>query len=277
MEISLQYLLILLLIMKKLYLLIQYIFICSVSFAQNEYISPDKRTPYLHNLISNKKFSIEVNLGIGIPAGDYGNTAQVPLPSSDTTHVNGLASTGFYFNVTAGYLFSPFFGGMVMVGGNLNSFNEGAWQTLRSTAIPGITTSVDGNFYIGEYLIGPYASVPASNKVKIEFKALLGLVTANYPLLTQTFPYYGTTVVEVKNIKNSSNFGYYFGAGLKCMVTNNIGIYFNFGYTGSDIGYPEVDVTIAQTGYPTYTVYSTHERFMLLGIIQMTGGVSYNW
>lgn len=225
--------------------------------------------------LSDKKFSLDVNIGVGIPAGDFGNTTQVPLPSTDTTHVNGLALTGFHFSIAANYLFSSFFGGMIMVGGNLSPFDEAEWQSLRSTQVIGISTSVNGMFYIGQYLIGPYISVPASPKVKIEVKALLGLVTANYPTLNQTFPYYGTTVVEVKTFNNSYDFGCYFGAGIKYMVTDNIGINLNAGYMGSDINYPEVDLTVAQTGYPNYSAKSIFPRYMQLGLIQITCGVSF--
>ncbi len=39
---------------------------------------------------------------------------------------------------------------------------------------------------------------------------------------------------------------------------------------GSDINYPEVDLTVAQTGYPNYSARSIFPRYMQLGLIQVT-------
>lgn len=265
--------------MQKILLVSTLSLICLNAIAQNDYTPPSGQTSTINTHTGDKKYSIDVNIGAGIPMGDYGNTSQVPLPANDTGHVNGLALTGFHFNFTASYLFSQFFGGTLMIGGTSNSFDNTAWQTLRDESVPGITTSVNGNFYIGQCLIGPFASIPASNKVKIEFRALLGLVTANYPLITQTYPYYyyGASVTEIKSIKSSDGFGYYFGARLNYKVTDNIGLDFTIGYTGSDICYPEVDVTYNESGYLPFTEYSVYNRYMQLGLLQMTGGISYNW
>ncbi len=267
-------------IMRKLLLFAPLLLSISGLNAQNDYAPVKSRFSNSDNKSpETNKFSIALNFGVGLPLGDYGNSSQVPFPANDTTHANGLALTGFHFNGTASYLFSPFFGGMIMVGGTSNSFNEAQWQTLRSQNIPGITTSVNGNFYIGQYLVGPYASIPVNRRIKVEFKALLGFVSANYPQLTQTFPtyYYGATVVEIKTIKPSNDFAYNFGVGLKCLLTKNLGLDFNIGYTGSDISYHEVDISYYEAGYYPYTDYSIFNRYMQLGLLEMTAGVSYNW
>ena len=273
--------------MKKTGICIASILICASAFAQKD--SARTGEPYLRNSATpaKQKFSISANIGAGIPMEDYGNTSQTPFSNVDTTHIAGLATTGFHFNLNASYLFSKFFGPTIMIGGTLNTFDEAQWQALRSAAVPGITTSVSGSFYIGQYLIGPYASLPVSDKVQIEFKALFGILTANYPIISQTYPAnyginipnfnYGEPTTQVKTIATSSDFGYYFGTGIKYMATNHIGISLNVGYTGSDVGYPNVTVTYDQSGSSIYTKYSTHTRYMQLGIFQTTAGVSYNW
>jgi hypothetical protein len=275
--------------MKKIFLQIFLVLVYFSVSAQRDSIRSGRQ--YLKNAYfpGNKKFSLEVNIGAGIPMEDYGNISQTPFSTTDTTHLNGLASLGFHFNCTASYLFSQFFGGTIMLGETLNNFNKEKWQTLRNNAVPGITTSVNGSFYIGQYLIGPYASLPVSNKVQIEFKALLGLITATYPTITQTYPasysvnfptyIYGIPVTQEKAIEKSTNFGYYFGTGIMYIASNHIGINLNIGYAGSDIGYPKVTVTFSQSGYLTssYTEYSTYTHFMQLGIFQAAAGISYNW
>ncbi len=263
--------------MRKIFSAIASCLVCSSLFAQMDNTKPIPAAPKFNYTSDTKKFCIEFNFGPGIPMEDYGNISQVPNPASDTTHINGLASTGFHFNCSANYLFSQNFGGAAMVGLTFNSFNNTAWQKLRSQVIPGIITSADGNFHIGQYLIGPSASIPSGNIVKIGFKALLGVVSANFPVLTQTNPNNGNTLIVVKKFVSSNNFGYYFGANLNIMISTNIGLDFNVGYLGSDIDYHEIDVTKSQIGYAPYTNYSIYDRFMLLGILQMTGGISINW
>lgn len=265
--------------MKKLIISSASLLFSITLFAQSIYTPPSTVNPTpQYNFSDINKFSITFNFGAGIPMEDYGNISQVPFPGGiDSAHVNGLASTGFHFNGTAGYLFSKNFGVMVMVGGTSNSFNNEVWHTLRVGGTPGIITSVYNNFYIGQYLIGLNASIPASTSVKVGFKALFGMVTANYPTLTESFQYYGTTVVIVKNITGSTDLGYYLGANLTIMLTKNIGLEFNAGYLGSNITYPEVDLTVSQTGYQTYSQPFVYDRFMLLGILQTTGGLSFNF
>lgn len=221
-----------------------------------------------------KQSSLDLNIGVGLPISDFGNTTEDPVPSSNSTVINGLASTGFHFDADYGYRFSQFFGAMLRVGGNINSFNAAEWQTIRSEEVPGISTSADGGFYIGEYFIGPFVSIPASDKIKVEIKALAGIITANFPTLNETYPYTGE--VEVRNIKSADDFGYYFSVTMKYMIKNNVGINFTVGYSGSSIKYPQENVTLAEPGYQTTTTTDNLSRTMGLGIIQITTGIPFN-
>ncbi|MGP8213924.1 MAG: hypothetical protein ACLQQ4_00030 [Bacteroidia bacterium] len=277
----------LVIIPSKIFLHIAFVLTYFISFAQKDSASRNTITSYPQNPDTiGHRFSFDANFGVAMPMEDYGNTSANPFPAYDTTHVNGLAEAGFHFNVTASYLFSHFFGITAMGGGNINEFDQQDWEAIRNRQVQGIITSVKGNYYIGQYMIGPYATIRISNMASAQLKIMVGLATANYPVLTQVTPaytyysppnyYYVPAETAVINVKNSIDFCYYAGISMKSMITKQLGFILNAGYSGSNIGYPGGTETFSQTGFPTYTTPHPSTRYMLLGIAQMTAGLSYD-
>jgi Outer membrane protein beta-barrel domain len=233
-----------------------------------------------------KKLHIGVDVGYSAPSGDFSSTDPSKEPvvqphSTDTTHIAGYAKGGFHFNVYATYMFSEEVGAMISVGGSMNSYDI---TTLNSNfaaefttggytgALPAFTSS--GGYFIGQYLIGPYISIPVGGgKLKVEIKGLVGLTAANYPTLSYNYSALGITESESVTVKSYSGFGYNVGAGLEYMMSDMLGLHFNICYGGTSVSYPGYTVTATEG---TLSVNQTHstDLAMSLGLIQVTVGAS---
>lgn len=204
-----------------------------------------------------KRFNIGFNVGLNTPKGTFSRDDSVALPYMpgnpsirDTNTINGYAkSGGFHFNAYVTYMLTMRFGAMLAVGGNFNSFDV---STLTSNADaeyagngfggtpPSFSSS--GSYYVGEYLLGPYCKFQVGpENLYIEGKALLGAATANYPTLTYSYTYMGTTATQTEVVKTGTGLCYTVGCGVKYSILNRlIGLHLGVAYTGSSITYPGV-------------------------------------
>jgi hypothetical protein len=224
-----------------------------------------------------KKFSIGLSVGTTIPLQNYGNKTT----NTDTTHINGAAKTGFHFNVTFGYKFSKYIGAMLMVGGSTNAYSPDVTTTSGGTSFSGGSLTPSGSHYVGQYLIGPYATFPVGKKLSIEVRALAGLVTSSYPALSETASasYGGLSFggSYTFKIKPGAAFGYSAGVGAKYMLGEHIGLTVNAAYTGSDMVYKSSTTTASTTGLyaSTTTTTDNNKRYMSIGMINITAGVVF--
>jgi len=222
------------------------------------------------------KLSFGLNVGVGIPGGDFSKNDGSALPlanttTPDTTKYNGFAKTGFHFDVYGTYMFSSHVGAMLSLGGTMNSFDAATLQTVaNSNGGSGAVVTSSGNYFVGQYLVGPYVALPlGSNKLQLELKGLVGLVTANYP----TIDYAQGLGTGTITVKSGSGFGYRFGAGLKYMVADMIGLHFDLGYTGSSITYSSSTQT-QSFGSMSQSETDPVSKTMSLSLMQVTVGVS---
>lgn len=232
------------------------------------------------------KLSFGLNVGYSAPSGDFSSTTPskepvVASPSTDTTHIAGYAKGGFHFNVYAAYMFSPVVGGMISIGGSMNGYDIATLDENVVTASGGGASSApvvtaSGSYYVGEYLIGPYILIPTPGKLKIEFKALFGLTSMNYPTLSYSESAGGFTASGNITVKSASGFGYNIGAGIEYLVTDQIGLHFDIAYGGTTASYPSITQTASETGFPTTTKTQNTAMTMSVGMIQPTVGVSIN-
>src|SRR6185312_15108676 len=221
-----------------------------------------------------KKIVIGISVGAGIPMGAYGNKSTDTTDSpSDSTHVlHGYASTGFHFDVNFGYKFNSMVGAMIYIGGNMNSFDVSTYESVNNRhPASGETFSVS-SYYAGQYLVGPFLSLGSSDKLKINLRLLLGLVTVNRPTETDNFT--GGSFESKGN--GGSGFGYQFGAGVQYNMNDALGLTFNLAYTGSIIGY--TGYTQTSTFGSTTNTYTntTLKQTMSFGMLNATVGVAIN-
>ncbi len=230
------------------------------------------------------KFSIGIAAGTTIPLQDYSNTGK----GSDSTHITGSAQTGIHFNATIGYNVYKIIGAMVMVGGNINSYN-GATSSLGTAITP------SGSHYVGQYLAGPYISIPIGKKFFIEARALVGLMTSHYPELSSSYSasfgsFASTNISYDLKYKPGTAFGYSGVVGAKYMLGNHFGITLHAAYSGSNMKYPsntihfvETTSSIFQVLSPTTnlntntTTTSTTLVHMSIGMINISAGAVFSF
>jgi hypothetical protein len=233
-------------------------------------------------LNAQSKLTVGVSVGAALPMGAYGSTdtaggkTAVALRgnSKDSTEANGYAKTGFHFDVTAGYLFSDNIGGMVYIGGNMNSFDISTLETQNKVTSPATASST--NYYVGQYLVGPYLSLGGS-KLKIDIRVLVGLVTCNTTTITYNNGASGAFAGSSTSSGNGgSGFGYQVGAGIKYNFTDKMGLLVNVGYTGSSVAYTGyTQVSDFGNNSQTYT-NTTLKSTMALSILTTTVGIAFN-
>lgn len=197
------------------------------------------------------KFSIGLAAGTTIPLGGFAASGA----TSDSTHINGSAQTGIHFNATVGYKIYKVIGAMVMVGGNINSYNSPT-SGFAAATVP------SGPHYVGQYLAGPYVSIPVGKKLSIEARALVGLITSHYPELTEgtsvSFSgFVGANVSIDTKLKSGAAFGYSGGVGAKYMLSNHFGLTLNVAYSGSNMKYPSYTIHTVETTSSILSAFSS--------------------
>ncbi|MGP8217419.1 MAG: hypothetical protein ACLQQ4_17765 [Bacteroidia bacterium] len=262
---------------RKTILLVTFV-LAFIMLKAQDYVRPTRdntSTSSGNPIPGNKKFSIGISIGEAIPMQDFGSTnvknSFWDFTSPDSTRLQGFATTGFHFNISASYLFSDDFGIMMLIGFSSNSFDINAFSS--SIGYPASNTT--GGYSTAEYLIGPYLSLPVVNKLKINISALIGLVTSSYPTLNIALN--DTTVLET-NFNGGSGFAYSFSAGLEYSVNNNISLLLNFAYTETTITYSSWLATYTITGYYPVTInHNTDVTSMSTGILKPTIGISFKF
>lgn len=221
-----------------------------------------------------KKMSLSVNVGAAMPMGAWGSkkTDTTQSVATDSTHIqNGYASTGFHFDITAGYLFSGNVGGMVLIGGNMNKFDASTYKSVNGFSGSEVSITAK-SYYLGEYLVGPFFAIPAGDKIKINIRALVGLVTANTPTITESETVFGQTVSFTISGKPGSGFGYQAAAGLQYNMSDNLGLKLDLAYTGSTIAYKKGITESSASG--SQSMYTSLKRTMSVGLFTVSAGVA---
>jgi len=229
-----------------------------------------------------KRLAFGYNYGESFPQSDFGKTNQSKLPMSrlikqDTTKLSGYAQKGFHYDIYATYRLIPHLSIMAAVYGDQNSYDINTLNSQYISLYPPNTVAVvtGDNYYITQYLIGPYISIPIIKRLSTEIKVLGGLTTANYPSLT----YVGLLQDLLYSIPATSGLGYNVGIGFKYMAVKTrevqLGLHLNVDYAGSTITYPSYSVT-AYTPADVYISSATYNvpKTMSLSIFQFTYGIS---
>jgi hypothetical protein len=203
------------------------------------------------------QLTIGVDGGLSIPSSDYGSSNA--SASSSGGNISGYAKIGTCFDGYIGFKFIPIIGVMVQYGVNNNSYDVGKLNSSNVTVI------TSGGDKITEYLIGPYLSIKLAN-IKIEAKLLGGLVSSNYPTLTENADYSGISSSVINSFSTGNAFGYCAGAKIKFMVAPIVGVGLGIDYVASDIDFTGVSNANSQTVSNSYK--------MSVGVFQATLGLS---
>ncbi len=159
------------------------------------------------------QFSFGVDGGLSIPTGQYAGTV-----STSSNTLNGYAKIGSCYDAYVGFKFIPILGAMVQYGANNNSFDVAKLNTNGTS-----TFTTSGGDRIAEYLIGPYISIKLAN-IKLEAKLLGGIVSSNYPTITESTSFNGVTSSVSNSFDTGNDFGFCAGAKIKFMAARIVGI-----------------------------------------------------
>lgn len=177
------------------------------------------------------QFTFGIDGGLSIPSGNYGSTSASIYSSGG--NINGYAKIGTCYDAFAGFKFLPLLGVMAQYGVNNNAYDVAKLNNSSSTF------TVNGGDKIASYLIGPYLSIKLAN-IKLEAKLLGGIVSSNYPTITESTTFNGVSSSVVSSFSKGTNFGYCAGAKVKFMVTRIVGIGVGVDYLASDASFKGV-------------------------------------
>lgn len=243
----------------------------STSFVCAE-IGPKGRRGFSHKPIS--KGFVGLSIGAGLPLNDYGKAEGNPLnynlSSTDSIQGFGFAKIGVSFNLTAGYKFLPFLGGMVMGSGTINGFNVDA---IQDTTHPILKST---SYFIGKGLVGPFLYF-SSGKVDLSFRALAGLAYVKYPTITRTSSGKGYSSVSTFETPSATGFGYNIGASLNFILSDHVGFLINADYFGTKLNYKDVksSTNIVFSGITTSSESTDHRAYpQSIGLFHFTVGLA---
>jgi hypothetical protein len=230
----------------------------------------------------NKKFSLGYDYGNSFPMGSFAKATQSTFPKSglvgqDTTKLNGYGQKGDHFDLYATYKFLRNFGVTLDLYEDQDNYdiNTLYYQYISYFRPNTVAVSTGDDYYIIQYLIGPYVNIHIYKNLGIEFKILAGPTTSNYPSLI----YFGLVTDLLYTIHEGSGLGYNFGGGIRYTVVKTgifgLELHFNVNYAGANITYPYYSITAYTPSY-VYLSSSTYNtpKTMSMNMIQATLGVS---
>ena len=177
--------------------------------------------------------------------------------------------TGFHFDVSAGYQIAGPVGAMVLIGGNMNSFDATTYKSVYS--VPSSESFSATSYYSGQYLVGPFLSFGGDN-FKFNIRVLVGLITCSTPTTTAS----AGSFSDVESGDAGSGFGYQFGAGIKYNFSSSLGLLVNVDYAGATITY--TGYTDDQTLGSTSTTHTNTTLKQTMGYNNITAsvGIAFN-
>ncbi len=249
-------------------------------------------SPRSVNTIKDKKrFSFGVNLGYGIPIGSFYKKDASKYPIShyngqDTNKLGGYGQYGFHFEYYVSYRFYKRLSIMLSAGGNdigydITTLNSQFGQFFAPNTL--IMTTGDSD-YVVQFLMGPNLDLRIGKKIRLEFKALAGMTTTNFPSLAITgFANLGQVGGEVYTFPTASGFGYNIGAGLKIITAEGyVGVHFNINYVGANLTFPNYNVAYYTLSGPNNATSATYlgsttfpyAKSLDISMLQLSMGVS---
>lgn len=262
----------------KLMLVLACLFLYLASSAQDYYEGPKAKTPVKATTTEPEPneggFNLSVSVGTAIPFKSFSSTnvknSFWDFTSIDSVKLQGFAKLGVHFNLTASYMFPDGLGIQFMLGSNSNSFDINTFA--KTVGVP--FTSPDGLFRTREYLIGPFVSYSPWPKFTLEANAMLGIVTANYPIITVSF---GDTTQTIE-FNPGRSFGYSFGGALKYSINPKLDFSINSSYTQATIAYQGWTNTFTIPGYYPYIIsHTTDIAKMPMGLLKINAGLTYKF
>ncbi len=169
------------------------------------------------------KFFLAFSAGPAIPVGAF--ASKDINASSDA----GLANLGYNLNLHSGYQISDYFG---VTGNFLYSrfqMDQGAiTRYLNSSGSGGVNATADHWQYWG-VIAGPMATLPVSDEIFFDFKAMGGYARANMPVIGFQLAGYPSASLQTPE-KWSDVFAWQLGTNMRYNFATNACLFANFDY-----------------------------------------------
>jgi len=196
-------------------------------------------------------FMIGITGGLSSPSGNFTKTDY-----ADNT--SGFAGSGYNIGVTATWFIKKNFGISALV-----SYHQYSFQGIQNMAdgfhesfdVDSASATVKGNNHTVNILVGPYYSLPISNKFSIDFRGLVGLANSSLAGWDVVLTDAGITHPALtQNVSNASAFGMQLGIGFRYKFTDNWAVLLNGDYFYSKPNFTIVNVDRnANAGREIYT------------------------
>jgi hypothetical protein len=206
---------------------------------------------------ADKKFYLGVSFGLASPVGDFASK------STDTNAKAGFAKTGFNTNLHFGYLASKHFGFASNFSYSTHQIKSEAFYAAIQDIDPSFRLSADHWQYF-TLLVGPMATVSASDKAFFDFKLLGGISNINFPTVRGTS---GSVNASSKE-KWETAFAWQIATNFRYNFTPNAFFLVNLDYSHTK---PKANITV--TNGSTEVVGVEQE----VGVINTNVGIGINF
>ncbi len=171
---------------------------------------------------------ISVNGGIASPTGNFSKGDYADEKS-------GFAKTGYHYNITGVYKLSKNFGIGALVG--YSQFGHKGTVSLaegykEDSGTDSTTLYTKGQNSSLSILVGPFYSIPVSNKFSIDLRVLGGYVNTTLSGFQIFYEDYTDNALSQKK-SSAGSFGVQAGAGVKYAITDKISVKVNADYFSS--------------------------------------------
>ena len=172
-----------------------------------------------------KRFSIAISGGTGVPFGELGRKDVQDLGA------NGFAQPGLMFDLSLDYkLGAGSFGLKALFLRQINSFDQEALVDVYRSQNSDATYSVESDDWrINGFFVGGFKTLPISDNVGISLEALLGIIDISRPLITV----FADTDFITQNGSGTNSFAYSLGTDISYQFENQLGLFFKMAYLGS--------------------------------------------
>jgi hypothetical protein len=181
---------------------------------------------------------IGITIGPSIPVGDFTST---DLANTDA----GLANTGFFYDITLAYkLGGSNFGISSLLRSQANPVDVQSVAEEFSNRFPGTSWRVESKpWTVGAVLIGGFGSIPISQKVTFDTKAMIGFSSSASPDITFDVTGPGGSGWIKQSSVIASSFAFLVGGGFKFEMGNKLFLLTNVDYFNTRPEFRNIETT----------------------------------
>lgn len=199
--------------------------------------------------LSQDKGYIAISVGPSIPIGDFAS-------KNGNNSSAGWATSGAIFDISFAYKLGQKFGLSGLLRGQTNSIDNSALASEFVKQNGGSWTVSSKAWTLGGFMFGAYGSLPISDKVSFDTRAMIGFLNATSPEINTTLNGTGGAAWLKQSSVSAISFSYLIGGGFKFNVNDKICLLANIDYFGAKPEFIDVEITSSAGGAPQKSTFS---------------------